>query len=97
MGTRSLARESNMLHPRSAKRLANENECPNIIELSVAGDGLEVELSRRIIRFHKSRHIEPRHGRTINREGETCYRWCFTDPATARAFLKQFGGTLCSN
>jgi hypothetical protein len=87
----------NMLHPRGGKRLANENEYPNIAELSVAGDGLEVELSRRIIDFHKSRHIELRHGRTINREGETYYRWCFADSATARAFFEQFGGALCSN
>jgi hypothetical protein len=27
-------------------------------------------------------------------EGKTYYRWCFSDPPTARAFFEQFGGSL---
>jgi chitinase len=76
------------------KALTNESICPNIVELAVGADGLEVELAHRIIDFHKSRHIEPRHGRRIKRENQTYYRWCFSDLATARAFLEQFGGSL---
>jgi hypothetical protein len=26
------------------------------------------------------------------REGKTYYRWCFSDLATAREFMEQFGG-----
>jgi hypothetical protein len=51
-------------------------------------------LSRRIMELHKSRHIQPRHGRTIFRQGQTYYRWCFSDLATARGFLEQFGGAF---
>ena len=76
------------------KALTNESIYPNIVELAVTAGGLEVELARRIIEFHKSRHIEPRHGRRIHREKQTYYRWCFSDLATARAFLEQFSGSL---
>ena len=76
------------------KASTNEIKYPNIVELAVAADGLEVELAHRIIEFHKSRHIEPRHGRIIHRENQTYYRWCFSDLATARAFLEQFSGSL---
>jgi hypothetical protein len=40
----------------------NEYKYPNIVELTFPADGLEFELNRRIIGFHKSRHIQPRHG-----------------------------------
>ena len=43
--------------------LVNECKYPNIVELTFPADGLEFELNRRIIGFHKSRHIQPRHGR----------------------------------
>jgi len=38
---------------------------PNIVEFTFPADGLEFEFNRRIIEFHKSRHIQPRHGRQI--------------------------------
>jgi len=47
------------------KAIANERKYPNIVELAVPTDGLQIELSRRIIQFHKSRHIQPRYGRQI--------------------------------
>ena len=47
------------------KALTNESIYPNIVELAVTADGLEVELAHRIIEFHKSRHIEPRHGSNV--------------------------------
>ena len=49
------------------KALANERKYPNV-ELTFPADGLEFEFNRRIIEFHKSRHIRPRHGRQIVRE-----------------------------
>jgi len=53
--------------PRFNKALVNENKHPHVVELAVVTDGMDVELSRQIVRFHKSRHIQPRHGRTIVR------------------------------
>ena len=79
---------------RGAKGLANERRYPHIVEVAVTADGLNVELSRRIINFHKSLHIEPRFGRRIFRDKQNYYRWCFSDLATARAFIEQFGGAL---
>ena len=80
----------------SGKASANESKYPYIVELTVTSDGLDVGLGRRIIDFHKARHIQPRHGRsTIPRgEREAHYRWCFSDLETARAFVEQFGGAF---
>jgi len=50
----------------SGKALTNESNYPNVVELAVSSDGLSVKLSRWIMEFHKSRHIEPRHGRIIS-------------------------------
>jgi hypothetical protein len=86
-----------MPQPYSVKALTNESKYPNIVELAVAADGLDIELSHRVIGFHKSRHIEPRHGRRIVRGGQVYYRWCFSDLATARDFIDQFGGELCES
>jgi hypothetical protein len=77
---------------RSPKATANESKYPNIVELVVGSDGLDVTLSRQIINFHKSRHIQPHHGRTIIRQHQTFYRWCFSDLATAQDFIELFDG-----
>ena len=71
---------------RAGKAVANETKYPFIIEVPVAANGLNVELNGQIIGFHKSRRIEPRFGRTVFREGQSYYRWCFSDLETARAF-----------
>jgi len=76
------------------KAVANEKQNPYILELVVAGDKLDVELSRRIMNFHRSRKIQARHGRTIVREGKIYFRWCFSDSDAASAFREQFGGEV---
>ena len=75
------------------KALANERKYPNIVELTFPADGLEFEFNRRIIEFHKSRHIQPR-GRQTVREKRTYSRWCFADLGAACDFIEQFGGAL---
>jgi hypothetical protein len=90
---------------RSNKAVKNESRHPYIIELLVIGDepdgdALDVELNRRIIQFHKSRHIQPRCGRRFtnrfaNGQRELRYRWCFSDLSIARDFAEQFGGEFC--
>lgn len=77
-----------------SKVLKTEADYPHIVELAVPADGLATALGRQIIAFHKSRRIEPRHGRVMQRHGRFYYRWCFSDLATARAFLEQFGGAV---
>ena len=81
----------------SYKTARNERNYPYIAELpgSVRGGGLDVALSRQIIQFHKTRHLHPRHGRIILKEGRFYYRWCFSDLQTVHAFIEQFGGLLC--
>ena len=79
--------------PGPSRTLKNESKYPHIVELAVDSHGLDVELSRRIIEFHKSRHIQPRHGRVMARQGGGFYyRWCFADLPIATAFVEQFGG-----
>jgi hypothetical protein len=79
---------------RSGKALANERNCPFIVEVPVAANGLDVELNRQIGSFHKLRGIAPQFGRTIWRDQKCYYRWCFSDLAIARAFVEQFGGAF---
>ena len=79
---------------RSGKAMTNERSYPFIIEVPVAANGLDVELNRQIVGFHKSRRISPRHGRTAFRGGQSYYHWCFSDLETARAFVEQFGGAF---
>jgi hypothetical protein len=62
---------------------------------AIAREQLDIALSRQIMEFHKSRHLQLRHGRTISKYGDTYYRWCFADLITALAFVEQFGGALC--
>ncbi len=83
--------------PPSGKALTNEAEYPNVVALAVSSNGLGIELSCRIMEFHKSRHIQPRHGRIISKGDQIYYRWCFSDPTTALAFVGQFGGTVSEN
>jgi len=78
----------------SYKAVGNETKFPYIAELPTSMRGLDVALSRRIIQFHKTRHIQPRHGRTILKEGLLYYRWCFPDLQIAHEFIEQFGGSL---
>jgi len=83
-----------MLQSGSGKGLANEKKYPNLVELAVPDSGLAIELSRRIMEFHKLRHIRPRHGRRITRDNQTYCRWCFADLGAACDFIEQFGGAL---
>jgi hypothetical protein len=76
------------------RRSTNEENYPHIVELAIGKGGLDVELGRRILNFHKSRHIKLRHGQIILKADETYYRWCFSDPAIAHTFIEQFGGSL---
>jgi hypothetical protein len=71
---------------------AIERKYPHIVELAVGKHGLDVGLGRRIMHF--SRHIRPRHGHIVLKKRKTFYRWCFSDLATAQAFIEQFSGTV---
>jgi hypothetical protein len=83
-----------MGEPHTSRTIINESKYPYIVELAVDTDELSVELSRRMLHFHKSRNIQLRHGRRIIRETQIYFRWCFSDSATARAFIEQFGGEI---
>jgi hypothetical protein len=83
-----------MSFERRGKAFANEQKFPFIVEVPVAPNGLDIELNGRIVGFHKSRRIPPRYGRTIWRNEQRYYRWCFSDLETARAFVEQFGGAF---
>ena len=83
-----------MSFARAGKTAANEAKYPFIVEVPVATNGLNVELNRQIVGFHKLHHTTLRFGRTALRDGQIYYRWCFFDLATARAFAEQFGGAF---
>ena len=83
-----------MLFDRGGKALANEKKYSFIVELPVGADGLDVELNSHIVGFHRSRRMTPQYGRTIWRNAQLYYRFCFSDLVTARAFVEQFGGAF---
>jgi hypothetical protein len=83
-----------MFQPHCGKAIVNESNFPFIVELTVASDELDVQLSRRMMDFHRSQSIQARHGRRIVRKGEIYFRWCFSDLVTACAFAEQFGGEV---
>ena len=83
-----------MSQPRMGKALGNESNFPFIVELAAAFDELDIELSRRIMHFHRSRTIQARHGRRMFRKDEIYFRWCFSDLATACTFAEQFRGQV---
>ena len=56
---------------------AIERKYPHIIELADGKQALDVGLGRRIMHFHNSRHINPRHGHIVLKNGQMYYRWCF--------------------
>ena len=78
----------------SSKARTNESRYPYIVELPGGVRALDVALNRRMIQFHKTRALAPRHGRTIEKKGHFYYRWCFSDLATAHAFIEEVGGSL---
>jgi hypothetical protein len=78
----------------AGKAVSNEIKSPFVVEVPVASNGLDVELNRQMVGFHKARRIAPLFGRTISRNEQRYYRWCFSDLETARAFLEQFGGAF---
>lgn len=79
---------------RQDKALINEARYPYIVRLPIDSAGLELGLDRRILAFYKSRRIKPRYGRTVTEGNQTFGRWCFSDLATARAFVDEFCGTF---
>jgi hypothetical protein len=83
-----------MSFDRGGKAVANERKYPFIVEVPVAANGLDVDLNARIVAFHQSRRIRPRFGRTIWRNEQRYYRWCFSDLETARTFVEQFNDTF---
>ena len=78
--------------PRSIKARVNESKHPYVVELAVENNQLDFELSRQIMRFHKSRSIRLRYGRSFVGQFGSRYRWCFSDLSTARNFIEEFGG-----
>ena len=68
------------------RAMANEKKYPHIVELAVSKIGLDPGLARRIMNFHNSQHIRPRHGSINFSDSEKMYyRWCFSDLQTAHA------------
>ncbi len=49
----------------AGKSATNERTYPYLVAIPVAAAGLDVALGRQIMEFHKSRHLQVRHGRTI--------------------------------
>jgi hypothetical protein len=94
VNTERCNRGVNMFQPHCGKAVVNESNFPFIVELAVPSDELDVQMSRRIMDFHRSQSIQARHGRRIVREGEIYFRWCFCNLATACAFAERFGGEV---
>ena len=74
------------------KKLSTERSFPHIIEIALPEGGLTANVTSEMLKFHRSRDIRARFGRTRSQYGQHYGRWCFAEPAVAEAFRKQFGG-----
>jgi hypothetical protein len=66
-----------MGEPHTGRGITNERKYPYVVELAVDTDELSVELSRRMLHFHKSRNIQVRHGRNIRIETQNYFDGAF--------------------
>jgi hypothetical protein len=74
------------------KKFSTERNFPHIVEIALPQSGLAANVSREMATFHRSRDIRLRFGRARIQNGQHYGRWCFSEPAVADAFRKQFGG-----
>lgn len=77
-------------HDRRWTALRTEQEFPYIVELAMPRGGLDVSLSREVTRFHSTRDIPLRFGRSKLQNGQLFCRYCFSDPRLAEMFRAQF-------
>jgi hypothetical protein len=64
-----------MSFARAGKTAANEAKYPFVVEVPVDANGLNVELNRQIVGFHKWHHTTLRFGRTALRDGQIYFRF----------------------
>jgi len=74
------------------KAVTNERNFPQIIEIALPANGLDVRVNRAMATFHRLHNVRTRFGRRRTERGQHHGRWCFSDPEIAEAFREQFGG-----
>jgi hypothetical protein len=71
---------------------AIERDFPHIVEMAVPLGGFGKRLDT-MHEWHRSRSIQPHHGRGRHEDDRDLVRWCFADAHFSTSFAAEFGGT----
>jgi hypothetical protein len=78
----------------SSQALANEQDFPHLVELSVPPKGFRNAFLE-FDAFHSEHRIPVRRGQNRHEVKQVYIRFCFPNTATADAFRNGFGGQRC--
>jgi hypothetical protein len=87
----------NELSFRFQRALTTERELQHIVEIVLPSSGLNTQVNREMVTFHRLHNIQPRFGRRRAHAGKLYCRWCFADPEIADLFRERFGGERVTN
>ena len=90
-------KSDNELNFRMQRALKTERDLPHIVEIELPSTGLNTQMNREMVTFHRLHNIRPRFGRRRARAGKHYCRWCFSNPGIADLFREQFGGARVRN
>jgi hypothetical protein len=82
---------------RTQRALTTERDLPHIVEIELPSSGLNTQMNREMVTFHRSHNIRPRFGRRRTKAGKKYCRWCFLNPEVADLFQERFGGERVRN
>jgi hypothetical protein len=93
VGTMDRRRKGNMkINFRTQKALTTERDLPHLVEIELPLSGLNTQMNREMVTFHRLHNIRPRFGRRRTQAGKKYCRGCFSNPEIADLFRERFGG-----
>lgn len=84
-----LARKARMVKRNRQTAKEVEQDFPHFVDISVPPSGLGSKLAA-MYDFHARHRISPKRGHGRRDESGGAIRWCFSDPALADAFAREF-------
>jgi hypothetical protein len=90
-------KDGNELNFRAQRALRTERDLPHIVEIELSSSGLNAQMNREMVAFHRFHDIQPRYGRRRTQAGKHYCRWCFLNPGIADLFRERFGGERVRN
>jgi hypothetical protein len=79
------------------RAVKTERDLPHVVEIELPSSGLDTQMNREMVTFHRMHNIQPRFGRRRTLAGKHYCRWCFPDSKIADLFRERFGGERLRN